>query len=145
VPYRVYERRYYDVEIIFKPNGDVDYHFFPQKGRFDFPFAYKIMGMVLEDAAVWAVDTRTKSEADYYDREIAKWFSRAGEDPNRSLGQPTFFVRFQKVGDKLGAEKMLVDKFLGRIDHLMDIISTESLRGKPQSVLYREWKQNRQR
>jgi len=145
VPFRVYEKQFYDVEVVFKANGDVDYHFFPLKGRFDFPFSFRIIGLLIEDAAVWSVGPSVQTEADYFDREIAQWFMRAGEDPSRSLGQPTFFVRFQKVGHRMGAEEILIDRFLGRLDMLLKEVSSMSIRGIPSSQIYQDIRVNRRR
>jgi hypothetical protein len=145
VPFRVYERQFYDVEVTFKANGDVDYHFFPPKGRFDFPFNFRIVGILLEDAALWSVGPNVKTEADYFDRDVAQWFMRAGEDPTRSLGQPTFFVRFQKVGQRMGAEEILIDRFLGRLDTLLKEVSSMSIQGVPISQIYQDVRVNRRR
>ena len=129
VPFRNYERRLYDVEIAFQPNGDVVYHFFPKKGSFEFSFGEKVVGMILEDAFVWAVGKGIDAEADYFGRHIVQHFVRAN-DPTRSLGQPTFCITVPKVGNRLGAESLLIDRFLGRLDSLLERAASYSLGGE---------------
>lgn len=143
IPFRNYERKEYDVEIAFQPNGDVVYHFFPKKSAFDFVFSERTFGMLLEDAFIWASKGKIDAEADFFDRNIAKHFVRAN-DPSRSLGQPTFCITLRKVGNRLGAEEILVDRFLGRLDMLLEKATSFFLKGEGH-LLEAELKKNRWR
>jgi len=143
IPFRNHERRFYDVEIAFQPNGDVIYHFFPKKGSFDFTFNEKVTGMILEDAFVWAVGGDIPAEADFFGRQIAQHFVRAN-DPTRALGQPTFCVKVQKAGNRMGAERILVERFLGRLDSLFEKASKYSLNGEIH-LLEKDLRRNRWR
>ena len=115
---QIRERRLYVAEIVEKA-PDVVYHFWPPKGTFEFPFGEQIFGMLLEDAFVWGVGDGISAEADYFDRKVAQHFSR-GDDPKRPLGQPTFWVKLANVANRPGAQKILVDRILGRLDTLLD-------------------------
>jgi hypothetical protein len=116
IPYRVVHRKFYDVEIMFRQDGDVIYHFFPQRGMFDFQPNPRIFSLLVEDAYVWAVGV-PDVEADYFTKEIAQYFVRA-EDPSRPLNQSTLCVTVRKVGDRLAADKILIDRYFGRLDEL---------------------------
>ena len=142
LPFRVLHRKFYDVEVIFK-SANVVYHFYPPKGHVEFPFSAKVFGLLLEDAYVWAVGRQVGAKADYFNAIDAKFFVRA-EDPSRSLGQPTFYVELEDVGNRLGAQKILIDRFLGRLDTLLDRAASKML-GMTEAALLAELKSNRWR
>lgn len=129
ISFRAYERDLYDVEVSFQQNGDIIYHFYPKKGSFDFVFRRDVTGMLIEDAFIWAVGPEIAAEADYFDHKTAQHFARAS-DPSRVLGQPTFYVKAKEAGNRLGAERIMIDRFLGRLDSLFEKARTYVLSGR---------------
>jgi len=123
---QIQERKFYVVELVEK-DGDVLYHFWPPKGVFAFPFGEELFGMLLEDSFVWALGNGVEAEADYFDRELAAHFSR-GDDPEKALGQPTFWVKVVNVAKRIGAQEILVDRVLGRLDQVLAEASVEVMK-----------------
>jgi hypothetical protein len=106
------------MEIAFQKSGDVVYHFFPKRGNLEFHLGWKVFGLLLEDAMVTIVGRSVSAKADYLPTEIAKNFSRS-ESPDTALGQPTFWVELKGVGNRPGAEYMLIDRVLHKFDELL--------------------------
>lgn len=132
---QIQERKFYVVELVEK-DGDVLYHFWPPKGVFAFPFGENIFGMLLEDSFVWALGDQIEAEADYFDRTVAAHFSR-GDDPEKALGQPTFWVKVVGVAKRIGAQEVLVDKVLGRLDKVLTEASIEVMKNGKMNFYHR--------
>lgn len=135
-------RKHYEVEVVQKGNN-VIYHFFPRKGSLDFYPDHFIFGTLMEDAFVWAASPNLDTQADYYNKQDAKAISRASE-PNHALGQPTFCLQVFDVMDRIGAERVMGEKFLGRLDHLLDRVSRELMSKSAEELrrdmLRRRWR-----
>ncbi len=147
LPYQVYEKRFFEVEVIFRDSGDVIYHFFPKRGAFNFPISDRLFGMLLEDAFLVSVgqDAVVKgAEADYMNREEARFITRANE-PDRALGQPTYYVRLTKLGTRPFAQTILVERVLARIEMLVEECARESLSGDHADHLVEKYKRARRR
>lgn len=140
LPYQAYSRLGYDVEVIFQETGDVIYHFFPRKGRIEFPFGHQVFGMLVEDALVYCLGDllREVGEADYMSADEARfYFIARADDPMRIAGQATIFVKLKGLGKRRAAQDILVDRPLGRLDLLIERANTESLASPPHSLYFK--------